>query len=288
MSAIQDEINKVFKKKDNQLIILIFVNVAAYLILNIIGNFGGSSAFEYITNWFTLSSEPSKFITHFWTIFTYMFVHYEFMGHLLFNMLWLYWMGQLFESQLGSKRLMGLYLLGGLAGGVLYFILYLFIDQGSYLLGASAGVMAIVIAVATLIPNQKVNLMFIGPVALKYVAAVIFILTSITDFQENTGGKIAHIGGALMGYIYIIQFRKGKDYAGNFYGFLTALLKGITRKKSSLKVAHKRPETDDQYQKRKSTNQRQIDIILDKISKSGYESLSAEEKRILFDESNKN
>ena len=123
MSAIQDEINKVFKKKDNQLIILIFVNVAAYLILNIIGNFGGSSAFEYITNWFTLSSEPSKFITHFWTIFTYMFVHYEFMGHLLFNMLWLYWMGQLFESQLGSKRLMGLYLLGGIAGCVLYFFL---------------------------------------------------------------------------------------------------------------------------------------------------------------------
>jgi len=285
MSFIKDELNKVFKKKDNQLVILIFINVAIFILFNIVSNIVGRAV---LNKWFALIPDLTIWITHFWTNLTYMFVHFDLL-HLLFNMLWLYWMGKLFDQQLGGKRLTGLYLLGGLAGGVLFVLSYLLLEMGPVpLVGASAGVMAIVVAVAVLTPNQRVNMIFLGQVPLKYLAIGIFVLFTVLDIRENLGGKIAHLGGALMGYFYVVQFRRGKDYAGNFYSIIFNFGSGLFKRRKKMKVEHRKAVDDDGYNLNKKRKQEKIDSILDKISKSGYESLSADEKRILFDESNKN
>ncbi|NQY08350.1 MAG: rhomboid family intramembrane serine protease [Flavobacteriales bacterium] len=293
MSAFKEEFDKVFKKKDNQLVIIIAVNVIVFILFNIISL--SDTGKSILKEWVAVDSSIFTWLTHFWTTFTYMFVHFD-LRHIFFNMLILFFMGRVLESQIGGRRFAGLFMLGGLAGAVLYVVAYNIMIalnigdiQHNTLIGASAGVMAILIALAVLIPNQKINMMFFGPVSIKYVAYGLFIVSSILDMQENTGGKIAHIGGAIFGYFYIIQYRKGKDYAGNFYNFITSL-SGLfkSKKKQNMKVEHRKPTNDDDYNLHRKRDQDKIDSILDKISKSGYDSLNAEEKRILFKESNKN
>ncbi|MEO6882776.1 MAG: rhomboid family intramembrane serine protease [Bacteroidia bacterium] len=286
MSFIQD-IKKLFREKENGLMQLIVINCVIFLVVNILNVFINGFS-DNVDSYFAVTSNFRTLLYHPWSLVTYMFLH-ESISHILFNMLWLYWMGQLFVQYLGSKRLIGTFFLGGISGAVLYILAYNLIPgmpQNTLTIGASGGIMAVIVAVATLVPNQEINLMFFGPVRLKYVALAAFILTSIIDFSINTGGKITHIGGALFGYFYILQYKKGKDISLRFFTFFERM-RPTFQKKPRMKVAYKRPISDEEYNVRKTDNQRKTDVILDKISRAGYDSLTKEEKEFLFHISNK-
>jgi len=228
-----------------------------------------------------------------WTLVSYMFLHEGFL-HILFNLLWLYWFGTVFIQELGLKKLMSTYLLGGLTGGVFFVLFYnLFpvfepVRNEAVALGASASVMAVVVAAAAYRPDRKMHLVLIGPVKIGYIAIAMFILTSMVDFSVNTGGKIAHIGGALVGFLFAYYYRQGKDITKGFDRMMDRVatwFKPDPRKK--MKVTHKRPSSDYDYNREKADNQKEVDRILEKISKGGYESLSAKEKELLFKMGNK-
>ena len=213
--------------------------------------------------------------------------------HILFNLLWLYWFGTVFIQELGLKKLLSTYLLGGLAGGLLYVIFYnIFpvfneVRENSIALGASASVMAVVVAAATYHPEKRMHLVLIGPVKIVYIALVMFIFTSLVDFSVNTGGKIAHIGGALMGFLFAYYYKRGKDITKGFDRMMDQVASWFKPGRQNMKVTHKRSSDDIQYKKQKSEEQKEIDKILDKISKAGYDSLSASEKELLFKMSDK-
>ena len=268
-------------KNSSTLVKVIVANVLIFLVANMMYHIGGARAF---VGYLAISPELGEFGRRFWTAFTYMFFHLE-LGHLFWNMLWLYWMGKIFTEYMGSKRLIGVYILGGLSGALLFLGLSQVFYLGIGLLGASAGVMAIVVAAAVHRPNYIVHLLLIGPVRLKYIALTSFLLTSLIDFSANTGGKVAHIGGALFGVLFGMQYTKGRDLTA----WLTRIGDVLAKRKrrSHLKVEYKRKVTDEDYNASRVVEQQVIDAILDKISKSGYDSLSKREKEILFRASNK-
>jgi hypothetical protein len=218
-----------------------------------------------------------------------MFLHKNFL-HILFNLLWLYWFGRIFLEYLDGKKLVGVYILGGLSGAFLYVLAYnlfpVFFKQleMSYALGASAAVMAIVISISVYVPDYAVYLLFIGRVKIIYIGIIGFLVTSLFDFSINTGGKIAHIGGALFGFLFILQYRKGRDLTRGLNLFVDAII-GLFKPKPKVTVTHRRTENDFDYNRRKKEEQVEIDRILDKIAKSGYDSLSKQEKEILFRQS---
>lgn len=236
-------------------------------------------------------SNLKLFVVHLWTVFTYMFVHYEVL-HIVFNMLMLFWFGQIFRMYFTSKNMVGVYILGGLAGALLYILAFntipYFIRGGdSFMIGASASVTAIIFAAAFYNKNMEVNLFLLGPVKIIYIALFIFIIDFIAlGSGSNEGGHIAHIGGALFGYIYAIQFSKGRDLT-KWFNSLIDKLANLFKKKSKLRITHQRTESDYDYNRRKYEDATDIDSILDKIKQSGYNSLSDKEKKRLFDESNK-
>jgi membrane associated rhomboid family serine protease len=270
----------------NVLTRLILVNSAVFLIANIsvyIIRYAG------FIDYLALPSTFHWLIRYPWTIITYMFLHLE-LGHVFWNMIWLYSMGRIFTDFMGPKRLLSVYLMGGIAGGLTYLLVNEMVFLGGPLLGASAGVMAIVVAAGAYAPDYIVNMFLVGPVRLKYVALFSFIATSIIDFTINTGGKISHIGGALFGLLYGLQYKRGIDLSKG----ITYLIDRITsifkpREKSRLKVTHskKRKITDEEYNIHRVAEQQVVDAILDKISRSGYDSLTKKEKEILFRASNK-
>lgn len=227
-----------------------------------------------------------------WTLITYMFLHEGFI-HILFNLLWLYWFGMVFIQELGLKKLLSTYLLGGLAGGILFVIFYnLFpvfepVRANSVALGASASVMAVVVAAATYRPDRRMHLVFIGPVKIGYIALAMFILTSLVDFSVNTGGKIAHIGGAFTGFMFAYYYRQGKDIFGGFDRMMDRIATWFKPGKQRMRVTYKKPADDIEYNRQKANEQKEVDAILDKISKGGYDSLSDREKEILFKMSDK-
>jgi membrane associated rhomboid family serine protease len=242
-----------------------------------------------ITQWLAVPPAFSLLILRPWTIITYMFVHTQFF-HILFNMLWLYWMGKIFVEYLGSKKLLSTYILGGIAGALMYIISYnafpLFKHSGIYLpmIGASASVLAITVAIATLIPNYRIFIFLIGPVALKYVAGIIVLLDLLNLGNADNVAHFAHVGGAIYGFIYITQLKKGNDLAG-WFNILSDKLTSIFKPSSKMKVKFTRPKNDEEFIMTKKANQERIDEILDKISKSGYGSLTKEEKEFLFNSS---
>ena len=289
MSFIED-LKTVFKNKDNGLMKIIVINIAVFIVVNLISNLpkGLRVTDAFVKNWLALPSNLSELLSHFWTLITYMFLHLDLM-HILFNMLWLYWIGKIFTEYLGGQKLVSTYLFGGLAGGVLFIIasnLFPYLDSTSPLLGASAGVMAVVVGTATLVPEYVIHLLFFGTVRLKYVALISFLLTTVLDFSINTGGKVAHLGGALFGYLYIKQLQTKNNLSFNFSNFLERLI-NIFKTKSKLKKVHKRAKSDYEFNAEKSAKQKEVDKILEKIATSGYESLSKEEKTTLFSASKK-
>jgi hypothetical protein len=207
-------------------------------------------------------------------------------------MLWLYWFGSIFLEYLDGRKLVAVYLLGGISGALVYIVsfnvfpAFAGVITDSVAIGASASVMAIVIAIATYVPDYTVNLLLFGRIKIKYMALAIFVLTSVMDFSVNSGGKLAHIGGALFGYFYILNLKHGHDIGKGFNRILD-FFATVFKPRKKLKVTHKKVATEYEYNKIKSEHQKQINNILDKISKGGYESLTKDEKETLFKESQK-
>ncbi len=292
--GIWDDIKKTFSNGNN-LTRLIYLNIAVFILITIVAVIGFLINNPIISaTSLNLLSVPASFkalILRPWTLFTYMFVHKD-IWHILFNMLWLYWFGRIFLEYLDQRKLVAVYLLGGISGAVVYilsfniFPAFAGVVSESVAIGASASVMAIVVAIAAYVPDYTVNLFLFGRIKIKYMALAIFVLTSIMDFSVNSGGKLAHIGGALFGYLYAINLKQGRDIGkglNRVIDFLVTLLKP----KPKLKVTHKKAASDYEYNKIKTEHQSKINSILDKISKGGYDSLTKEEKETLFNESQK-
>ena len=292
---IIDEIKESFRK-GNVLHKLIYLNLGLFLTVQIVriilflsDSYG---LFEDFLNYLAVPANLDVLARRPWTLVTYMFLHVDFI-HILFNLLWLFWFGTVFIQELGLKKLLSTYLLGGLAGGLLYVIFYnvfpVFdqVRENSIALGASASVMAVVVAAATYQPNKRMHLILIGPVRIVYIALVMFIFTSLVDFSVNTGGKIAHIGGAFMGFLFAYYYKQGKDISRGFDRMMDRMATWFKPGKQKMKVTHKRSANDIEYNKEKADEQKDIDAILDKISKGGYDSLSSKEKELLFKMSDK-
>ncbi|MDP7567659.1 MAG: rhomboid family intramembrane serine protease [Flavobacteriales bacterium] len=272
---------------------LIYINVGVFLFFSILGVLSFMFQFDItlLLEKLYLPANHSRLLSQPWTFITYMFLHNGFL-HLLFNMVWLHFGGKIFLQYLKPKQLLSTYILGGVSGGLLFVIAYNYIPAlqaysfGALAMGASASVLAIIVAIATYTPNYSVQFPFIGFVKLKHIAIFSVALDIISIPKGNTGGHIAHIGGALFGYIYIKQMRKGNDFSKGFSSFLERLINTF-KPKSKLKTVHKRAKSDYDFNKEKSAKQKEIDIILEKIANSGYESLSKEEKATLFSASKK-
>ena len=247
------------------------------------------------TYWLATPSNPQLLLQKPWTIFTYMFLQENFF-HLLFNMIMLYFGGRLFMQFMGSRKLVSVYIIGGLVGAIFYILSYNIFpvfqvaSVCSVALGASASVLAILIAMATYAPNYAVQLVLFGNVKLKYIALILVLLDLFSIENGNPGGHIAHLGGALYGFCYISFTKQNRFFSWNIPENIKKTLRNIFRKKSRLRVEYKKgiPLNDDEYNHQMAEKQKKIDTILDKISKSGYESLSREEKDLLFSGSRKN
>ena len=278
--------------------VIIFVGIAIVYVISMVS--GAEFIYEFVHDQFSIPPVFSDFITRPWTILTYAFNHNLFdIFHILFNMLILYWFGQLIVEYLGNQKVISLYILGALAGAVVYLLVYNFvpfyIERSGFpgMVGASAAVYAVTVAAATLMPEFKFHLLFFGPVKIKYIAAFYIVLSFIGSVGGNAGGNIAHLGGAAIGYLYIRQLQSGNDI-GNWVISCMSFFKSFFVRQSKIKVTHK--TTRQSYSKSSSTSSRttsssstldqdEIDAILDKISKSGYESLSKSEKQKLFNAS---
>ena len=263
---------------------LIFWNIGLYL-LSLIFFYNFSFGNFNFPSWLALYSNFDDFIFSPWTLFSYMFLHAGFL-HLLFNMMVLHFSGRLFETYFTQKQLFGLYILGGIFSGIAFLILFLLIGKSSVLVGASGAIMALLIATATYAPFMQIRLMLIGVVKLWQVAFVIVLLDLIQLPLDNSGGHLAHLAGALFGFIYIKMLNSGTDVSkiiSSIQEFFENILK--PKKKTPFKKGHKNKAYSNSTsftKKEKSMDQKKIDDILDRISQSGYDSLTKEEKEFLF------
>lgn len=287
MSAIWQDIKSIIRHPQKGMMKLIIANVFVFLLLILLKVFfilnKQTAWFDELLAWFTLSNQYKQVYSHIWTLLTYSFVHTE-IFHLLFNMVFLYWFGNILTDFIGEKRLVQWYLLGGIAGGIAYLLisnsLSYFIMKGPGLLnGASASIYAIVVAAATIRPNYRVSLLFFGSVAIKYISLFYVIWSIIETTGGNGGGNIAHLGGALMGYLFGLNFKRNwvvhEKEKPKVYSFVGSLKNEFIHKQEN--------DRDDE-----EVEEDELNEILDKISKSGYESLSKFEKRRLFKASQKN
>jgi len=292
--GIWDEIKRTFRE-GSYLTRLIYINIAVFLLLTIAAILGfllnNPAIPDYTLNLVSVPSSLKVLLIRPWTVFTYMFVHKD-IWHILFNMLWLYWFGRIFLEYLDQRKLVAVYLLGGICGAIMYILSFnIFpafsgIVADSVAIGASASVMAIVIAISAYVPDYTVQLFLFGRIKIKYLALAIFIFTSIMDFSVNSGGKLAHIGGALFGYLYTLNLRQGNDITKGFNKVIDFFV-SIFKPRKHLKVTYKKAANEYEYNMTKAEHQARINSILDKISKGGYDSLTKEEKDTLFKESQK-
>lgn len=279
---------------------LIYINVGMFVLIKVVTLFLILFKIDttLITTYLELPSNLTTLIYQPWSAITYMFLHTDVM-HIFFNMISLYWFGRIALERLSQKQLVGLYILGGLAGAAMYVLSYNLFPyfsvavHNSYLLGASGAVVAICVAAATQQPNYPIRLMFIGEVKLIWVAIGMVAISVFGITGNNAGGEFAHIGGAIWGYFYAKAWMKGKDYSQ----LVTSVINWFTntfkrtpkiKVKQGGKQTASRVKTDAEYNREKRANEAAIDAILDKIKQRGYESLTADEKRELFDRSKKN
>jgi membrane associated rhomboid family serine protease len=292
--GIWDDIKRTFRNGSN-LIKLIYINIAVFIMINLVAIIGFLIKDPFLSekalNLFSVPALFSSVIARPWTIITYMFLHQD-IWHILFNMLWLYWFGGIFLEYLDQRKLVSVYLLGGISGALVYILSFNIFPAfsgvvgESVAIGASASVMAIVIAIAAYVPDYTVNLFLFGRIKIKYLALGIFVLTSIMDFSVNSGGKLAHIGGAFFGYFYTLSHRQGHDI-GKGLNRVIDFFATIFKPRRKIKVTHRKAADEYEYNKVKVERQAKINTILDKISKGGYDSLTKEEKDTLFRESQK-
>ncbi len=287
---IVNDIKRTFKE-GSVLTRLIYVNIGVFLAVKLVAVFFILANQQFsLAYWLSLPSGVSGLLQRPYTIISYMFLHENFI-HILFNLMGLYWFGKLFLYSFEGDKLLGAYLLGGIAGGILYIASYsalpAFASVNGLLLGASASVMAILVAVAVYDPDRQIVLVFIGGVALKYVAGFYVLLSVLSISSSNPGGNIAHLGGAAWGWFYIYQLRRGKDWGRGLVKFINKI-PGMFAPKSKMKVTYKQaPRDDHEYNRQKNIKQDEINRILDKIAKSGYESLTKKEKDLLFKQGGK-
>jgi membrane associated rhomboid family serine protease len=246
------------------------------------------SGVYYSGDWFSLSSDFSDLAWKPWSIILYAFLHSGFF-HLLFNMMMLFFVGRLFLTFFTQKQLFGVYILSAIFSGLFYVLGYAYIPLLSGhvagLTGASASIMAILFATTAYSPLYEVRLLLIGNVKLWHIAAVFLILDLINVSIDNSGGHLAHLAGAFFGYIYIKLLQNGTDLTkvvSAVIDFFANLFK--PGKKTPFKAVHRNPVHQQRAAAKPAKNitQKQIDDILDKISKSGYDSLTKEEKEFLF------
>ncbi|ARV07979.1 rhomboid family intramembrane serine protease [Polaribacter sp. SA4-10] len=259
---------------------LIYINLAVFAATLLFSVFQGlyKGEINWLINWFSLDAEYAVFFTKPWTIISYGFLHDGFL-HVLFNLITLYFIGNLFIEYFTQKQLLTFYLLGTFFGGILYLLSQnyfpLFEGKSSVLVGASAGISGIFIGIATYIPNYQLNIRFIGFVKLWHLAAIWILLDVLGIAGNNAGGHFAHLGGSVFGYLYVNQ---SSNKGLNLFSKISSLFK---TKRKPLKTVYKSPKKK-QSTKHTSINQQQIDVILDKISKSGYDTLTKSEKDFLF------
>lgn len=284
---IWSDIKRTFKE-GSVLTRLIYINLGVFLVIKLLGViFYLIGQPLYLVEWLSVPSNPGMLLQRFWTPFTYMFLHAGFL-HLLFNVLGLYWFGKLFLYHFEGDKLLGVYLLGGLAGALLYVLAFnvfpAFASVNAILLGASAAVFAILVAIAVYDPQREIHLFFIGRFPLKYIAAFYVLLSIIGISASNPGGNLAHLGGAAWGWFYIAQLRRGKDWGSGLVAFIDKVGEWF-KPKERMKVTFKQPappRDDYEYNRQQNLQQEEINRILDKIAESGYESLTKKEKEILF------
>jgi membrane associated rhomboid family serine protease len=296
-----DEFKNAFSRHNNAHVQLIIINVVVFLTLVVIKVLSevskSSEVFDLIHAQLSIPAPFLSFIQKPWTVITYAFVH-DLSGiwHILFNMLALYWFGKLLVEYLGSDKVIAIYVLGALAGAILYLLVYNTIPfyqeriPALGMVGASAAVYAVLIAAATLLPDYTFFLLLFGPVRIKYIALVYIVISLLGSIGLNAGGNIAHLGGAFIGYIYIKQMQAGVNW-GSWITATLVWFKGLFTPSSKVKVTYRKTEPraaqSASASKASKASQDEIDAILDKISDRGYESLSKEEKEKLFNASKK-
>ena len=285
---IIEDFKNAWNKENNALVKIILINVIIFIGASFIEVFltlsGGGNFFKLIINKLMLPASFTSFILQPWSLISYFFLHLNF-THILWNMLFLYWFGKIIQDNIGNNAVISLYVLGGIIGGLSYMALFNIIPyyenriSESLMLGASAGVFSIVAGSATLLPNYTFYLLFLGPVRIKYIA-IFYILLSFLDVTgSNAGGEIAHLGGALIGYLFIRQLQNGINMGEGIINIINLFNRKENKKE--------RKETIINEEHKSDISQDEIDNILDKISESGYSSLSKKEKEKLFNASKK-
>ena len=286
---IIEDFKNSWNKKDNGLVKIILINVIFFVsmsILQVIFTLSGlTSLFVILLNKLMLPAELKTFIFQPWSLISYFFLHMNFM-HILWNMLFLYWFGKIIHDNIGNNAIISLYVLGGIIGGLFYMALYNIIPyysemvSQSLMLGASAGVFSVVVGSATLLPNYTFYLLFLGPIRIKYIALFYVLLSFLDVTGNNAGGEIAHLGGAFIGFLYIKQLQNGINMGEGIINFINYF--SSEKRKTKRKADNVSSESN-----RDNISQDEIDKILDKISDSGYSSLSKKEKEKLFNASKK-
>ncbi|RLD50232.1 MAG: rhomboid family intramembrane serine protease [Bacteroidetes bacterium] len=292
MNTMQNGLKEMFKR-GSMLTKLLFINIGVFIVVYIVAVF-----FPVVLDYLSVPANFHTLIYRPWTLVTYMFIHEGFM-HLLMNMLWLWWFGKMFLTYFNDKQLAAVYLLGGFTGAFFHLgINYLLpTGQQAMILGASAAVMSVVFAVVAFKPNYVINLIFIGPVKIKYIGLVALLLDLMGLLGNLKGGviasdgiaHIAHIGGSLYGLWFGFSIKKGKDITRSFNNFLNNIVSFFTsenKNRRKMKISRNekfsKPKSDWDYNTDKHSTQKETDRILDKISKNGYDSLSKKEKDFLF------
>ena len=273
---------------------LILINCVVFVFVELVGVFLMLFNVPYnpVASYLSLPSSFDRLIYQPWSLVTYMFMHGG-IFHILFNMLWLYWFGRLFLNFYSSKHLRGLYVLGGLCGGLLYMVSYNVFPyfensrEIATLVGASASVLAIVVATAVREPDYPVRFMLIGTVRLKYVALFMVLSDLLFMSAGNAGGHIAHLGGAAAGFWFSVGLSEGNDptkWINDVMDFFSGRLK-MPKRKPRMNVHYGGRQQQYDYNARKKADEDEINRILEKLRKSGYGSLSENEKKKLFDAS---
>ena len=284
MNLILSAIKQAFADQKNPINKYIAINAFVFVALLI------SAAFYFlgdipnpfkmwVMQYFSLTANWKIFVFKPWTFFTYAFIH-EKLFHLIFNMLVFHWFGNLIIEYLNKNRMLFIFWAGVLGGGILYALFF----DGNQLIGASAGIMALVIASATLLPDYEIVLAIFGRIKLKYVGMAYLVIDLLSMMGSNAGGSMAHLGGALIGFLTIKQIQAGNDWS-SIVITINSFIDKIFSRKNKLKIVH---QTEQQAQASRATvSQAEVDQVLEKITKSGYDSLSKSEKELLFKASKK-
>ena len=281
----------------------ISANVVIHIFLVLIGVFSvlmnQPGIADDVRRWFELPASATQLLQRPWTLFTYMFLHQGLLMHILWNMFALYVFGRIFLNFYSARHFIGTYLLGGLSGALFYVVAYNVFPYfsgvvgSSYLVGASASVLAIVTAAAVRCPDFRLNMLFFGSVKLSTFALVAVLVSVLMLSGDNAGGNFAHLGGAFGGMLVAIALGRGTDITelvNRPFDWFASLFKRRSKKAKKGKFTYTKgsKRSDDyEYNARKKSDEAQIDKILEKIKKGGYASLTNEEKKRLFDASSR-